>query len=143
MLTRNFVCRLSLRPASLALYSSVLRASSSGDVPAAPQRLRDPERSRALEALAVKGWALPKEETRDAIYREFKFKDFKEAWHFMTLSAARADAMDHHPEWFNVYNKVQVTLSTHDCGGLSQRDVELATAMNSFESEVASNSKSA
>lgn len=67
---------------------------------------------------------------RDAIYKEFLFKDFNEAFGFMTRVALLADKMDHHPEWFNVYNKVQVTMSTHDCGGLSQRDVKLATFMN-------------
>ncbi|KAK3107204.1 hypothetical protein FSP39_009360 [Pinctada imbricata] len=65
-------------------------------------------------------------EGRDAIYKEFLFKDFNQAFGFMTRIAIQADKMDHHPEWFNVYNKVQITLSTHDCGGLSQRDVKLA-----------------
>lgn len=69
-------------------------------------------------------------EGRDAIYREFLFKNFNEAFGFMTRVALLADKMDHHPEWFNVYNKVQVTMSTHDCGGLSERDVKLANFMN-------------
>lgn len=66
-------------------------------------------------------------EGRDAIYKEFLFKDFNQAFGFMTRIALLADKMDHHPEWFNVYNKVQITLSTHDVGGLSQKDVKLAT----------------
>ncbi|XP_007252304.1 pterin-4-alpha-carbinolamine dehydratase isoform X1 [Astyanax mexicanus] len=64
---------------------------------------------------------------RDAIYKEFIFKDFNQAFGFMSRVALQAEKMDHHPEWFNVYNKVQITLSTHECGGLSQRDITLAT----------------
>lgn len=67
---------------------------------------------------------------RDAIYKEFLFKDFNEAFGFMSRVALLADKLDHHPEWFNVYNKVQVTMSTHDCGGLSARDIKVATFMN-------------
>ncbi|HWA43766.1 MAG TPA: 4a-hydroxytetrahydrobiopterin dehydratase [Hypericibacter adhaerens] len=66
---------------------------------------------------------------RDAIEKSFKFKDFNEAWGFMTRVALLAEQMDHHPEWFNVYNRVDVTLSTHDCNGLSERDVKLARAI--------------
>lgn len=67
---------------------------------------------------------------RDAIYKEFLFSNFNEAFGFMTRVALLADKMDHHPEWFNVYNKVQVTMSTHDCGGLSLRDIKMAEFMN-------------
>lgn len=69
-------------------------------------------------------------EGRDAIYKEFLFKDFNESFGFMTRIALLADKMDHHPEWFNVYNKVQVTMSTHDCSGLSVRDIKMAKFMN-------------
>jgi 4a-hydroxytetrahydrobiopterin dehydratase len=58
------------------------------------------------------------------------FKDFSEAWGFMSRTALKAEQMDHHPEWFNVYNKVQVTLSTHDVGGLSEKDFALAGFMD-------------
>ncbi len=71
------------------------------------------------------GWSMS-EGGRDAICKKLSFRDFNEAFGFMTRVALRADKMDHHPEWFNVYNRVEVTLSTHDCGGLSQRDVKLA-----------------
>jgi 4a-hydroxytetrahydrobiopterin dehydratase len=64
--------------------------------------------------------------TRDAIQKSYQFRDFNEAFGFMTHVALMADKMDHHPEWFNVYNRVDVTLSTHDCQGLSERDVQLA-----------------
>ncbi len=69
---------------------------------------------------------------RDAIYKEFVFHDFNEAWGFMSRVALKAEQMNHHPEWFNVYNKVQITLSTHDVGGLSDRDTDLATAIDSY-----------
>lgn len=67
---------------------------------------------------------------RDAIQRTFKFSDFNAAFGFMTRCALKADQIDHHPEWFNVYNRVDVTLSTHDCEGLSERDIVLAKFMD-------------
>ena len=67
---------------------------------------------------------------RDAMQRTFKFADFNAAFGFMTRCALKADQMDQHPEWFNVYNRVDVTLSTHDCDGLSERDVALARFMD-------------
>ena len=63
---------------------------------------------------------------RDAIEKKFTFTDFSEAFGFMTRIALKADKMDHYPEWFNVYNNVTITLSTHDCQGLSERDIILA-----------------
>ncbi len=63
---------------------------------------------------------------RDAIARKFTFKNFNEAFGFMARAALVAEKLDHHPEWFNVYNRVDITLTTHDAGGLSQRDVDLA-----------------
>ena len=65
-------------------------------------------------------------EGRDAIFRRFVFDDFNAAWGFMSRVALAAEKADHHPEWFNVYNKVDITLTTHDAGGLSERDVALA-----------------
>ncbi|XP_062614041.1 pterin-4-alpha-carbinolamine dehydratase-like [Saccostrea cucullata] len=87
-------------------------------------KLESDEREDVLSPLKKAGWTMV--EGRDAIYKEFLFKDFNEAFGFMTRVAIQADKMDHHPEWFNVYNKVQITLSTHDYGGLSHRDVTLA-----------------
>src|SRR5215212_3476760 len=66
---------------------------------------------------------------RDAITRKFVFKDFNAAFGFMTRAALVAEKMDHHPEWFNVYKTVEVTLSTHDAGGVTELDVQLAQAM--------------
>ena len=79
--------------------------------------------------------ALPKwrdAEGRDAIARKFEFKDFNEAFGFMTRVAIKAQEMDHHPEWFNVYNKVEITLSTHEANGLTERDIELAAFIDSI-----------
>lgn len=84
------------------------------------------ERETKLNPLLSASWALD-ESGRDAIKKEFLFKNFNQAFGFMTQVALRAEKMDHHPEWFNVYNKVQITLSSHDVNGLSERDVKLAT----------------
>merc|ERR1711973_1032563 len=82
-----------------------------------PEKLSEEERTKEIEPLKTSGWSLV--EGRDAIYKEFKFKNFNQAFGFMTRTALMAEKMDHHPEWFNVYNKVQITLSTHSAGGLS------------------------
>jgi 4a-hydroxytetrahydrobiopterin dehydratase len=67
---------------------------------------------------------------REAITRKFVFKDFNQAFGFMTRAALVAEKMDHHPEWFNVYKTVEVTLSTHDAGGVTELDIKLAEAMD-------------
>ena len=72
------------------------------------------------------------QEEKNAIFRKIQFKDFNEAWGFMTRVALVAEKMDHHPEWFNVYNRVEVTLRTHTCNGFSEKDVALAKVINSF-----------
>ncbi|XP_010717599.2 pterin-4-alpha-carbinolamine dehydratase 2 isoform X3 [Meleagris gallopavo] len=82
------------------------------------------ERNQVLLDLKASGWSESGE--RDAIYKEFNFKNFNQAFGFMTRVALQAEKMNHHPEWFNVYNKVQITLISHDCGGLTKRDVKLA-----------------
>jgi 4a-hydroxytetrahydrobiopterin dehydratase len=69
---------------------------------------------------------------RDAIVRRFEFGDFSAAFAFMTRTALLAEKMDHHPEWFNVYNRVDVTLSTHDAGGITKKDIAMATAMDGY-----------
>ncbi len=89
------------------------------------QKLDPAARAKALAEL--KDWR--EVQARDAIQRQFTFADFNAAFGFMSRCALKAEKMDHHPEWFNVYNKVDVTLSTHDCGGLSLRDLELARFM--------------
>jgi len=67
---------------------------------------------------------------RDAIHKTYKFKDFKRAFAFMTQAALKAEQMNHHPEWFNVYSTVEVTLATHDAGGVTELDVTLAKFMD-------------
>ncbi|SDC69509.1 4a-hydroxytetrahydrobiopterin dehydratase [Belnapia rosea] len=71
-------------------------------------------------------------EGRDAIHREFRFRDFSEAWGFMARVALLAEAQDHHPEWSNVWNRVEILLTTHDAGGLSARDLRLAHAIDAL-----------
>jgi len=90
------------------------------------QKLTADARRAALALLS--GWS--EVAGRDAISKKFTFKDFNQAFGFMTRAALVAEKMNHHPEWFNVYKTVEVTLSTHDAGGVTERDVELAEAMD-------------
>jgi 4a-hydroxytetrahydrobiopterin dehydratase len=90
------------------------------------QKLSGPARAEALRKLA--GWS--EVAGRDAISKRFVFKDFNAAFGFMARAALVAEKMDHHPEWFNVYNTVDVTLSTHDAGGVTELDVKLAGEMD-------------
>jgi 4a-hydroxytetrahydrobiopterin dehydratase len=92
------------------------------------KRLEGAARAEALGKL--KGWTPV--DGRDAISRRFVFKDFNAAFGFMTRAALVAEKMDHHPEWSNVYKTVDVTLSTHDAGGLTELDVTLAQAMDAI-----------
>lgn len=92
-----------------------------------------PAKIGAAEAVKLlSGWSVA--EGRDAISKSFKFADFKAAFAFMTRAALKAEQMDHHPEWFNVYNRVDVTLSTHDAGGVTALDVELAKFLDQIAS---------
>ena len=88
-------------------------------------KLTGDARKSALAKL--KGWS--DAEGRDAITKKFVFKDFNQAFGFMTRAALVAEKMDHHPEWFNVWNTVRVDLSTHDAGGITALDFKLASAM--------------
>jgi len=90
------------------------------------EKLSASERKAALERLP--DWS--EVDGRDAIQRTFNFENFNQAFGFMSRCALMAEKIDHHPEWFNVYNRVEVLLSTHDCGGLSERDVKLAEFMD-------------
>jgi len=94
---------------------------------AIPQ-LTEAERDAALAGLP--GWTLLDE--RRAIFRDFAFRDFSEAFAFMTQVALLAESQDHHPEWSNVYNRVHILLTTHDAGGLSARDIRLAKAIDAL-----------
>lgn len=93
-------------------------------------KLSSLDRRELLQPLLGEGWSLL--EGRDAIKKNFTFADFNEAFGFMTRVALRAEQLNHHPEWFNVYNKVTITLSTHDCQGLSERDITLANFIDTL-----------
>ncbi|GAB5365545.1 hypothetical protein AAMO2058_001067500 [Amorphochlora amoebiformis] len=98
-----------------------------------PKRLEGPELESSMKELET--WTL--EEDKGRISKTFTFADFKEAWGFMSMVALAAEQANHHPEWFNVYNRVEVTLNTHDCvpPGLSQKDISLAKKMDVFASK--------
>jgi len=85
---------------------------------------------RTAELARLHGWQPATD--RDAIQRQFEFADFNEAFGFMARVALAAEKLDHHPEWSNVYKTVEITLSTHDAGGVTERDVALAEAMDKF-----------
>jgi 4a-hydroxytetrahydrobiopterin dehydratase len=84
--------------------------------------------ARAVALARIPAWSMV--QGRDAIQRSFKFADFSAAFGFMARCALAAEKADHHPEWSNVYNRVDVVLSTHDAGGLTERDIALAEAMD-------------
>nr|KAF6322669.1 pterin-4 alpha-carbinolamine dehydratase 1 [Pipistrellus kuhlii] len=100
-------------------------ARAAPDMAGKAHRLSAEERDQLLPNLRAVGWN--ELEGRDAIFKQFHFKDFNRAFGFMTRVALQAEKLDHHPEWFNVYNKVHITLSTHECAGLSERDINLAS----------------
>jgi 4a-hydroxytetrahydrobiopterin dehydratase len=93
-----------------------------------PTRLGQNELAALATTLA--GWSMVAE--RDAIERSFQFRDFSEAWGFMNRVALLAEAQGHHPDWSNVWNRVRIELSTHDAGGLTDKDVKLARAINAL-----------
>ena len=96
------------------------------------QRLSDAERRMALRELP--DWALV--EGREAITRTYRFGDFNAAFAFMTRVAMMAEKADHHPEWFNVYNRIDVSLATHDAGGLTAKDIALARFMDAVAEQI-------
>ena len=91
-------------------------------------QLSDAERADALDGLP--DWDY--DDARDAIARRFTFDDFSEAFAFMTRVALIAEKRDHHPEWSNVWNRVDIRLTTHDAGGLSERDIDMAAAIDAL-----------
>lgn len=97
-------------------------------------RLEGAERDAALAPLRAAGW---KElEDRDAIAKTFSFRNFSEAWGWMSRVALAAERANHHPEWRNVYRTVEVVLSSHDAGGLTDRDIQLANRMDRFRESI-------
>jgi 4a-hydroxytetrahydrobiopterin dehydratase len=97
------------------------------------QKLTADARKAALRELS--GWS--EVAGRDAIARTFTFRDFNEAFGFMTRIALAAEKSDHHPEWRNVYKTVEVTLATHDAGGVTAKDIDLARAMDAIAGQLA------
>lgn len=93
-----------------------------------PTELSDRDRNQALTE--IDDWVYDAE--AKAINKTFSFKDFSEAWGFMNRAALLAEKMDHHPEWFNVYNRVEVKMTTHDAGGVTELDIQMARAMESY-----------
>jgi len=93
--------------------------------------------ARKAALAKLKGWSEVK--GRDAISRKFAFEDFNAAFGFMARAALIAEKLDHHPEWFNVYNKVEVTLATHDAGGVTEKDIKLAEGMNRLAESTGAN----
>ncbi|CAK7294171.1 pterin-4-alpha-carbinolamine dehydratase 2 isoform X1 [Vulpes vulpes] len=110
------------------------RGASLSATAADARGLTKEERNQVIRDLKAAGWSELHE--RDAIYKEFSFKNFNQAFGFMSRVALQAEKMNHHPEWFNVYNKVQITLTSHDCGGLTKRDVKLATFIDKAAASV-------
>lgn len=105
-----------------------VRGFKSSPVTSVPVLLDTVSRSTLIPKLNESGWKMV--DGRDAIVKNYVFADFVEAFDFMTRVAVEAEKVNHHPEWFNVYNRVDVTLATHDCGGLSQLDVNMAKKMD-------------
>ncbi|KAM3601778.1 uncharacterized protein V6R79_018840 [Siganus canaliculatus] len=113
----SWPCRRLLQLPPLATNNSSKMSSDSHWLSAA-------DREQLVMELRATGWV--EVEDRNAIFKELHFKTFNQAFGFMSRVALQAEKMNHHPEWFNVYNKVQITLTTHDCGGLSKRDIKMA-----------------
>ncbi|MEM7619189.1 MAG: 4a-hydroxytetrahydrobiopterin dehydratase [Pseudomonadota bacterium] len=97
-----------------------------------PTKLAEEAKTQALGQL--NGWSML--DNREAITKTYKFQDFNQAFGWMTRLALVAEKMDHHPGWFNVWNKVEVTLTTHDCGGLSDLDIQMAQRMDQIFAEI-------
>jgi 4a-hydroxytetrahydrobiopterin dehydratase len=123
----TLVTRIGINPGSMrcashrpSRFARGIRRAPAGD--AMIQKLSSEERAAQLAGLT--GWSVVTD--RDAIRRQFAFADFNEAFGFMTRVAIKAQQMDHHPEWFNVYNKVEITLTTHEANGVTERDIALA-----------------
>lgn len=103
-----------------------------------PKLLGSTEREGELQALLRRGWQMGDQQDpgRDAITKEYEFADFVAAFGFMTRVALKAESFGHHPEWLNVYNRVRITWSTHDCAGLSKNDLAMANYCDSTAGEI-------
>jgi len=127
--------------ASTTTFSQSLSSSSSStttDTNNKPEKLSEEAVKASLRLLSYQGTPFPWVEAKEgnAITKSFHFTDFNQAWSFMSRTALLAERMDHHPDWSNVYNQVEVTLSTHDCDGVSIKDINMARAMETYASDL-------
>lgn len=99
-----------------------------------PKLLTSTQRDAILAPLLKRSWKMgdPQNPDRDAITKEYTFTNFIDAFGYMTRVAIKAESVNHHPEWFNVYNRVRITWSTHDCSGLSENDIKMAEFCDSI-----------
>ena len=115
----------------LRLFSSSKRLDNLRDIEKLTYKsLTQDQITAGISSLNLENWRVEKEASRNVIKRNLVFGDFNEAWSFMSNVAVAADMAEHHPEWFNVYNRVDITLSTHDCGGVSLKDLLLAKCID-------------
>jgi len=124
--------------ASTTTFSQSLSSSTTTDTNNKPEKLSDDAVKASLRLLSYQGTPFPWVEAKEgnAITKSFHFTDFNQAWSFMSRTALLAERMDHHPDWSNVYNQVEVTLTTHDCDGVSIKDINMARAMESYASDL-------
>ncbi|VEU39055.1 unnamed protein product [Pseudo-nitzschia multistriata] len=117
--------------------TTALRHSSGGPGDG-PKKFGDEEVAASVRLITYQGTPFPWIAAKDnkSIAKTFMFTDFNQAWSFMSRSALLAEKLDHHPEWMNVYNRVEVTLTTHDCDGVSQKDIDMARAMETYASDL-------
>lgn len=113
-------------------------SSSSTSRTSSPLKLTKDEVEASLRLIGYQGTPFPWLQTKEenAITKTFSFADFNQAWSFMTRAALLAEKLDHHPEWSNVYNIVEVKLTTHDCNGISQKDIDMARSMEAYASDL-------
>jgi len=112
----------------------VIGAAATRSLSTPSKKLSDEALAASVKILSSAGSPFPWEKVdgKSAITKTFYFSDFSQAWSFMSRTALLAEKIDHHPEWFNVYNRVEVTLTTHDCDGVSEKDVLMAKFMEEY-----------
>ncbi|GKZ00195.1 hypothetical protein MPSEU_000972500 [Mayamaea pseudoterrestris] len=135
----SMLARLSIHRLSPSLFHSCKLSRSFAQQRTMATLLSDADRTKSILELSSKyksPFTWEECSDRNAISKTFTFRDFGQAWQFMSGVASVAEEMDHHPEWFNVYNIVEVTLSTHDCGGVSVKDIEMADHMEEISAKL-------
>lgn len=132
--TSSFLQRAATKRTT-TLYRSFSSTVAAND---APSKLTEQEVAASVRLLTYQGTPFPWVATKEnrTITKTFIFTDFNQAWCFMSRAALLAEKMDHHPEWLNVFNRVEVTLTTHDCDGVSKQDINMARAMEAYASDL-------